>query len=69
MIWSMLEVVGTAVAMGNASEEVKAVAHFVAPSNDEEGVARTLCELVLAEYPTGAGGTPARLKARDQASS
>jgi Cof subfamily protein (haloacid dehalogenase superfamily) len=45
---SMLEVVGTAVAMGNAPEEVKAAAHWVAPSNDEEGVAWMLRKLVLA---------------------
>ncbi|MFL5705081.1 MAG: HAD family hydrolase [Ktedonobacteraceae bacterium] len=36
-----------AVAMGNASEEVKAAAKLIAPSNDENGVAWVLRELVL----------------------
>lgn len=44
---SMFLVAGTAVAMGNASELVKAAAHLVAPSNDEDGVAWVLRELVL----------------------
>lgn len=45
---SMFRVAGTAVAMGNAPDEVKAAANLVAPSNDEGGVAWTLRELVLA---------------------
>lgn len=44
---SMFLVVGTAVAMGNAHESVKAVAHLIAPSNDEDGVAWVLRELIL----------------------
>ena len=44
---SMFEVAGMAVAMGNAPEEVKAAADLVAPSNDEDGVAWILRELVL----------------------
>ncbi len=51
---SMLAVVGTAVAMGNAAEEVKALADYIAPSNDEEGVSWVLRELVLANHDTGA---------------
>src|SRR5262249_52546314 len=66
---SMLAVVGTAVAMGNAAEEGKAAADMVAPSNDEEGVSWVLRELVLAEHQTGAGAQPTRLKAQQQASS
>lgn len=46
---SMFEFAGIAVAMGNASEEVKAAADLVAPSNDEGGVAWVLRELVLKE--------------------
>lgn len=46
---SMFEVAGIAVAMGNASEEVKAAADLVAPSNDEGGIAWVLHELVLKE--------------------
>ena len=38
----MLEAAGAGVAMGNAPEEVKAVAHWVAPSNNEEGVLAAL---------------------------
>ena len=44
---SMFEVAGMAVAMGNAPEEVKAAADLVAPSNDEDGVAWVLRELLL----------------------
>lgn len=44
---SMFSVAGTAVAMGNATEEVKRAAHLIAPSNDEDGVAWVLRELVL----------------------
>ena len=44
---SMFGVAGMAVAMGNAPEEVKAAANLVAPSNDEDGVAWVLRELVL----------------------
>lgn len=38
----MLQVAGTGVAMGNASEEVQAVASIVAPSNREDGIAVVL---------------------------
>lgn len=44
---SMLQVAGMAVAMGNAREAVRAVAHQIAPTNDEEGVSWVLRELVL----------------------
>lgn len=66
---SMLEAVGTAVAMGNAGEEVKAVADLVAPSNDEDGVAWTLRELVLAGRQTGAGPSSVGRKAHHRAAS
>lgn len=39
---SMLETAGIGVAMGNASEAVKAHADYVAPSVDEHGVARAI---------------------------
>lgn len=39
---SMLQIAGLAVAMGNATPEVKAVADFVAPTNDEGGLAWAL---------------------------
>jgi Cof subfamily protein (haloacid dehalogenase superfamily) len=44
---SMFEIAGMAVAMGNAPEEVKAAADLIAPTNDEDGVAWILRELVL----------------------
>lgn len=44
---SMFAVAGCAVAMGNASPEVKSAAQLIAPSNDENGVAWVLRELVL----------------------
>ncbi|HEX7736535.1 MAG TPA: Cof-type HAD-IIB family hydrolase [Ktedonobacteraceae bacterium] len=44
---SMLKVAGMAVAMGNARDAVREVAHQVAPTNDEEGVSWILRELVL----------------------
>jgi len=41
---SMLQFAGTAVAMGNALPEVKAIADFVTLSNDEDGVAHALLQ-------------------------
>ena len=43
----MLKVAGIGVAMGNAREEVKAAADYIAASNDEDGVARFIEEYVL----------------------
>ncbi|WP_031516695.1 Cof-type HAD-IIB family hydrolase [Desulfofalx alkaliphila] len=45
----MLKYAGTAVVVGNARDEIKALADYVARSNDEDGVAHALQELVLAE--------------------
>ena len=42
---SMFEVAGTAVAMGNANQNVKNAADYVAPSNDEDGLAWVLNNL------------------------
>lgn len=39
---TMMEYAGTAVAMGNAVEEVKAIADMVTLSNDEDGIAEAL---------------------------
>lgn len=44
---SMLEYAGTAVAMGNASDEIKQLASFVTESNDNHGVAFAIQKLVL----------------------
>src|SRR6266700_4466640 len=47
---SMFKIAGMAVAMGNAPWEVKAATDLVAPSNDEDGVAWVLREMVLKEH-------------------
>ena len=39
---SMLEIAGKSVVMGNAKNEIKNYADFIALSNDEDGVARFL---------------------------
>lgn len=44
---SMLEYVGTGIAMGNAEEDVKKVASYVTDKNHEDGVAKALNKLVL----------------------
>ncbi len=44
---SMIEMAGLGVAMGNACEELKAVANYVTKSNDESGVAHVINEFVL----------------------
>ena len=43
----MLEAVGVGVAMANSVPEVLAVADMVAPSNNEDGVAKIIEEYVL----------------------
>ena len=45
----MLGCVGTGVAMANATEDLKAVADIIAPSNDDEGVAFILDRYILRE--------------------
>ncbi len=42
----MIEAVGIGIAMGNATQKVKEVANFVAPSNNESGVAK-IVNLIL----------------------
>jgi hydroxymethylpyrimidine pyrophosphatase-like HAD family hydrolase len=42
----MLEYAGLGVAMGNAPDALKAVADMVAPSNDEDGVAVVIEEIM-----------------------
>jgi len=44
---TMLEAAGVGVAMANGVEEAKAAANYIAPSNDEDGVAQVI-DLVLA---------------------
>jgi hypothetical protein len=42
----MFKVAGYSVAMGNAPDEVKRAANWVAPSNDEEGVSLAILHLI-----------------------
>ena len=44
---AMLKAAGIAVAVGNAKDEVKAVAEYVAPSNNDDGVADAIERFVL----------------------
>lgn len=44
---AMLSVAGLPVAVGNALDEVKAIAKYVAPTNDEDGVADAVEKFVL----------------------
>lgn len=44
---SMLKYAGTAVAVANADDNVKAVAHEICPSNEDDGVAHWLEEHIL----------------------
>lgn len=50
----MIEVAGHGVAMGNAPEEVRAAARYVALHVDEQGAARMIEDLVLADPPSAA---------------
>jgi len=43
---SMLEYAGIGIAMGNAVDEVKAIADFITVSNDEDGIAIALEQLL-----------------------
>ena len=44
---TMIGYAGMGVAMGNGEAEVKKIANFVCPSNDEDGIAETLHKFVL----------------------
>lgn len=44
---SMIEFAGLGVAMGNAQDEIKAVADYVTASNDEDGVAQVVEKFIL----------------------
>ena len=50
---SMFEVAGLSIAMGNAEPQVQTAADRIAPSNDENGVAWALREIVLEESQGG----------------
>ena len=46
---SMIEYAGTGVAMANARKEVKDVADYITSSNDDDGVAKVIEELIFEE--------------------
>ena len=46
---TMIETAGTGVAMANACPEVLAAADFVTLSNDEDGVAKTIEQMILSK--------------------
>nr|WP_321984749.1 Cof-type HAD-IIB family hydrolase [uncultured Lichenicoccus sp.] len=56
---SMLQVAGVAIAMGNATEEVAAAAHFVTDSNEQDGWAKAMERFVLPRSPLGQPGEAA----------
>lgn len=43
----MLKIAGTAIAVSNAIDEIKAVADYITDSNDQDGVARFLDKMIL----------------------
>ncbi|WP_240759507.1 Cof-type HAD-IIB family hydrolase [Lichenicoccus roseus] len=55
---SMLQIAGVSIAMGNATEEVAAAAHFVTDTNEEDGWAHAMQRFVLPRGPASvqAGG-------------
>jgi len=44
---SMFDIVGTAVAMGNGSQEAKDHANFITASNDDDGIAKALDKFIF----------------------
>ena len=44
---TMIRYAGLGVAMGNAQEPVKQAANYIAPTNDEDGVAHTVYKFML----------------------
>ena len=43
----MLKLAGTSVAVGNAINDVKAVANYIADSNNDDGVAKFIEKFIL----------------------
>lgn len=46
----MLQIVGKGIAMGNAFEEVKEIAHYVTDSNNQDGIAKALDNLFYKSF-------------------
>lgn len=46
---SMVETAGVGIAMGNADERLKKIASFIAPSNDDDGVAKIIRKITYDE--------------------
>ncbi len=51
----MLRVAGLGIAMGNAPQDVKDIADYVAPSNDEDGVVHVVENFILSQVPEKIG--------------
>ena len=47
---TMVQYAGIGVAMGNATEELKAAADYVTASNDEDGIAKALYHFLTESY-------------------
>ncbi len=52
---AMLDIAGLAIAMGNGTAEVKSAAHYTTLSNEQEGWAMAVEQLILPRAPDGAG--------------
>lgn len=44
---------GLKVAMGNATEDLKAIADYIAPSVDDDGVVDVIAKFILSESASG----------------
>ena len=53
---AMLRAAGFAVAMGNATPDIRALADVITDTNDEDGVAKAIEKYVLAVSRDGSGG-------------
>ena len=58
----LLRACGMRVAMGNAAPEVKAAAHYIAPTVDEDGLAVAIAEYLMPmlEFPSSDGRAQSR---------
>ena len=54
----MLTAVGCGVAMGNAPDDLKAAAHFVAPPYDQDGIASFILQVILQQDHTSGPKNP-----------
>jgi Cof subfamily protein (haloacid dehalogenase superfamily) len=62
----MIQFAGVGVAMGQAAQPVKDAANYVAPSNDEDGVADAIEKFVLPPPPAAASTSEAKPKPKEK---